>query len=85
MKKHKLTPCNIYNVEETSVTNPGKGQRRMGSVTSRERGKNITVCVICAAGKFISSTFIFHRQRMIQLLEKDGPSGAMYTSLKMAG
>lgn len=91
MEKHKFTPNNIYNADETgvtTVTDPGKvlaekGQRRVGAVTSSERGKNITVmCAMSAAGNFIPPMFIFPRQRMTQLLEKDGPSGAMYTNSK---
>lgn len=51
MQKHKFTLARIYNMDETgitTVTDPGnlkasKGQKRVGSVTSWERGKNITV------------------------------------------
>lgn len=91
MEKHKFIPNNIYNVDETgitTVTDPGKvlaekGQRRVGSVTSAERGSNITVmCAMSAAGNFIPPMFIFPRQRMTPLLEKDGPAGALYTNSK---
>lgn len=91
MEKHKFIPSNIYNADETgitTVTDPGKvlaekGQRRVGSVTSGERGSNITVmCAMSAAGNFIPPMFIFARQRMTPLLEKDGPAGALYTNSK---
>ncbi|CAG4918332.1 unnamed protein product [Colias eurytheme] len=35
-----------------------------------------------AAGNFIPPMFIFARQRMTPLLEKDGPSGALHTNSK---
>lgn len=91
MEKYKFIPNNIYNCDETgitTVTDPGKvlaqkGQRRVGSVTSGERGSNITVmCAMSAAGNFIPPMFIFARQRMTPLLEKDGPVGAIYTNSK---
>lgn len=60
-----------------------KGQRRVGSVTSGERGSNTTViCAMSGAGNFIPPMFIFARQRMTPLLEKDGPAGALYTNSK---
>lgn len=91
MQKYKFLPNNIYNADETgitTVTDPGKvlaekGQRRVGAVTSGERGSNITVmCAMSAAGNFIPPMFIFARQRMTPLLEKDGPPGALYTNSK---
>ncbi|KAL3269501.1 hypothetical protein HHI36_008567 [Cryptolaemus montrouzieri] len=68
----------------TTVQNPGKilatkGQKRVGSITSWERGKNITLMfVMNAAGGFIPPMFIYPRKKMTPLLEKDGPSGALY-------
>lgn len=50
----------------TTVQDPGKiieanGQKRFGSVTNWEHGKNNTViCVMSASGSFIPSLFIFH-------------------------
>jgi hypothetical protein len=70
MEKHKFLPNNIYNADETGITtgtDPGKmlvekGQRRVGAVTSGERGNNITVmCAMNAAGNFIPPMFIFAR------------------------
>lgn len=91
MEKHKFIPNNIYNADETgitTVTDPGKvlaekGQKRVGFVTSGERGSNITImCAMSAAGNFIPPMFIFARQRMTPLLEKDGPASALYTNSK---
>lgn len=87
MEKHKFVPKNIYNCDETGISTvqvPGKilatkGQKRIGSITSWERGKNITLlCAMSAAGGFIPPMFIFPRKRMTPLLEKDGPTGALY-------
>lgn len=47
MEKHKFTALKIYNVDDTGIStvqNPGKiiaekGQKRVRSVTSYERGK----------------------------------------------
>ncbi|XP_030037458.2 uncharacterized protein LOC115452977 [Manduca sexta] len=87
MEKHKFLPKNIYNCDETGMTTvqtPGKilatkGQKRVGSITSWERGKNITLMfAMSAAGGFIPPMFIYPRKRMTPLLEKDGPSGALY-------
>lgn len=87
MEKYRFVPKNIYNCDETGVSTvqtPGKilatkGQKRVGSITSWERGKNITLlCAMSAAGGFIPPMFIFPRKRLTPLLEKDGPTGALY-------
>lgn len=54
--KYKFKDTNIWNVDETGITtvqDPGlilaeRGQKRVGSISSWERGKNITV--VCAMG-----------------------------------
>ncbi|KAG7294875.1 hypothetical protein JYU34_002823 [Plutella xylostella] len=87
MEKHKFVQKNIYNCDETGISTvqtPGKilaakGQKRVGSITSWERGKNITLlCAMSSAGGYIPPMFIFPRKRMTPLLEKDGPAGALY-------
>ncbi|KAJ4439318.1 hypothetical protein ANN_07440 [Periplaneta americana] len=91
MDKYNFSPVNIYNIDETgigTVQEPGnimapKGQKRVGSVTSWERGKNITIiCAMNAAGTFVPPMFIFPRARMSPTLEKDGPPGAFYCCSK---
>lgn len=90
-EKNNFSPRNIYNVDETGIStvqDPGKvlaakGQKRVGSMTSWERGRNITVvCAMSAAGGFIPPMFIFPRQRHSSLLEKDGPIAAAYECSK---
>ncbi|CAH4028318.1 unnamed protein product [Pieris brassicae] len=87
MEKHRFVAKNIYNCDETGISTvqtPGKilaakGQKRVGSITSWERGKNITLlCAMSSAGGYIPPMFIFPRKRMTPLLEKDGPAGALY-------
>ena len=73
MDKYKFTPNNIYNCTETGIStvqDPGKilapkGMKRVGSIKSWERGKNITLlCAMSASGSFVPSMFIFPRKRM---------------------
>lgn len=91
MEKYKFLPRNIYNVDETgisSVQDPGKiitqkGQKRVGSLTSGERGKNVTaVCAVNATGVYLPPMFIYPRQRHSPALEYDGPRGAIYRCSK---
>ncbi|XP_052739730.1 uncharacterized protein LOC112049361 [Bicyclus anynana] len=91
MEKYKFLPRNIYNVDETGfsfVQDPGKivtekGQKRVGSITSGERGKNVTaVCAVSATGVYIPPMLIFPRQRHSPALENDGPRGAIYRCSK---
>lgn len=88
MEQHRFEPHMIYNVDETGITTvqetdkiiASKGQKRVGSVTSWERGKTVTViCAMSASGSFVPPLFIFPRQRHSPQLEKDGPVGAVYT------
>lgn len=85
--KHKFKDTNLWNVDETGIStvqDPGsvlaeKGQKRVGSVTSWERGKNITVvCALSTGGQYVPPMFIFPRQRMSPLLGKNGPPGSIY-------
>jgi hypothetical protein len=66
--KYKFPPTHIFNTDETGIStvqDPGlieapKGQKRVGSITSWERGKNVTViCTVSANGNFIPPMFIF--------------------------
>lgn len=85
--KYKFEPSQIYNVDETGISTvqepekilAKKGQKRVGSITSWEKGKTITViCAMSATGAYIPPLFIFPRQRHSTLLEKDGPPRAAY-------
>ncbi|KAJ8891424.1 hypothetical protein PR048_003952 [Dryococelus australis] len=88
MSKYKFFPSRVYNMDETGMGTgkeldniiATKGQKRIGPITSWERGENITVIrSLNAAGSFVPSLFVFLRKRMSPTLEKDGSPGAMYT------
>ena len=85
--KIPYTADHIYNADETGITTvqePGtilatKGKRRVGSVTSWERGKLVTImCAMSAAGNFVPPMFIYPHKRMSPLLKKDSPPCAIY-------
>ncbi|KAF2879053.1 hypothetical protein ILUMI_27147 [Ignelater luminosus] len=84
MVKNKYEAHQIFNMGETGVSTvqePGKifaktGQKRVGTVTSWERGKTVAVvCAMSSAGVYVPPVFIYPRQRHSSLLEKDGPPG----------
>lgn len=74
MTKHRFAASRIYNVDETGLpTVPTKlpkviavkGVKRVGKVTSGERGKTITcVCCMNASGGFIPPALLFPRKNM---------------------
>lgn len=87
METYQFPASNIYNIDETRVTtvqDPGtivaeKGQKRIGSVTSYERGKNMTViCAVSASRSYTPPILIYPRQRMLAQLSKDGPTEAIH-------
>ncbi|KAJ8949557.1 hypothetical protein NQ318_016187 [Aromia moschata] len=87
MEKYNFTSSKIFNMDETGIStvqDPGtivaeKGQRRVGSVTSYERGKNITViCAVSSSGTYIPPMFIYPRKRMSPQLCNGGPTEAIY-------
>lgn len=91
MTKTSFPPQDIYNIDETGITTvqetekilATKGQKRVGSVTSWERGKTITViCCMSAVGTFVPPMFIYPRKRHSPQLEKGGPLGAVYENSK---
>lgn len=60
-----------------------KGSKRVGNVTSWERGKNITlICTMSAAGTYVPPVFIFPRQRVVHALGRDAPAGSLITCSK---
>lgn len=79
--KHKFGPNRIYNMDETGITTvqkPGKilasqSQKQVGGITSWEKGKNVNVCAMNAAGGYVPPLFIFPRKRMSTLLQRGGP------------
>lgn len=91
MTKFSFEPQNIFNMDETGFSTVHvpdniialKGRKRVGAATSWERGKNVTaICAMSATGIYVPPLFIFPRQRHSPQLERDGPSGAIYTCSK---
>ncbi|XP_065561220.1 uncharacterized protein LOC136027698 [Artemia franciscana] len=92
MDKCKFKDTNCWNVDETGITtvqDPGlilaeQGQKCAGSITSWERGKNITVvCAMSSRGLYAPPMFIFPRSRMSSVLEKkNGLPGSVYSCSK---
>lgn len=87
LDKYKFSASKIYNADETGITtvqNSGKilaekGQKRIGFITSAERGQTTTImCCISASGTYIPPLFIYARKRMKPELKKNGPPSAVY-------
>ncbi|KAB0790474.1 hypothetical protein PPYR_15137, partial [Photinus pyralis] len=85
-KTYKFLPDRIYNVDETGISTVPKetskrlGVKQFGIISSWERRKNITViAAFSASGNYIPPLFVFPRKRMSPYLQKNGPSGAIYT------
>jgi hypothetical protein len=82
---------NVYNVDESGFSCvqkaqkivATKGKKNIGTLTSGERGKNITVvCCMSATGSFVPPVFIFPRVRMKNSLMDHSPSGSVGTCTK---
>lgn len=87
MERFKFPQDRIYNADETGLSTvqvpqkilAEKGQKRVGFVTSWEKGKTTTaMCCFSAAGTYVPPMFIFARQRMNLQLKKNGPPNAIY-------
>ncbi|XP_031335324.1 tigger transposable element-derived protein 6-like [Photinus pyralis] len=87
MERYKFSPTRIFNADETGITTvqrPGKiyaekGQKRVGYLTSWEKGKTTTaMCAFSATGVYVPPMFIYARKRMADHLNSNGPPGAIY-------
>lgn len=83
MDRFKFTASSIWNADETGVSTvikpskivAAKGKRNVGSVTSGERGTNVTLLVaVSATGSFIPPMFIFPRKKFQDHFIRDGPT-----------
>ncbi|CAK1592497.1 unnamed protein product [Parnassius mnemosyne] len=81
--RFKFTASSMWNADETgvsTVTKPSKivaakGKRNVGSITSGERGTNITLLVaVSATGSSIPPMFIFPRKKFQDHFIRDGPT-----------
>lgn len=82
MDKHKFQPSRIWNLDETGVPTvlkpakiiAAKGKHNIGSVTSGERGTNVTVIgAVSATGNTIPVMFIFPRKKFKDYFIANGP------------
>lgn len=89
VKENGITADRIYNTDEkglTAVQKPGKilarkGKSQVGSITSAEKGTNVTfVCCMSASGHFIPPMAVFPRKRWNPLLEDGAPPGTLFRS-----
>ncbi|XP_018318037.1 tigger transposable element-derived protein 6-like [Mycetomoellerius zeteki] len=88
----KFKPNQIYNMDETGITTvqkkcpkiyAQKGAKKVGAVTSGERGRTITaVFCVNAAGYYIPPMLIYPRAHMTSQLQRNGPIGAIYDCSK---
>ncbi|XP_065645523.1 uncharacterized protein LOC136075994 [Hydra vulgaris] len=85
-EEHKFSPKQLWNMDETGITNvhkPGKiiatkGKRQVSKITSGERGATVTVvCAMSASGTYVPPLFIFPRKRMTDRLAVGAPSGSI--------
>lgn len=91
MDKFKFSANKIYNMDETGISTvhetskilASKGQKRVGAVSSAERGQTTTViCAFNASGGYVPPAFIYARKRMTQCLQVNGPCNALYLCSK---
>lgn len=89
MRRFEFPPQNIFNMDETGVStvhNPvrilaPKGTKQIGSITSAERGTNITlISAINAIGNSIPPVFIFPRVHFKNHMLKGAPTGSVGTA-----
>ena len=87
--EEKLTPDRLYNMDESSLSTVQdgqckivgqKGKKRIGAVTSQERGESVT-CVVCmsAVGYFVPPMLIYKRKRMKAELCHGAPPGCVFS------
>jgi hypothetical protein len=87
VEEYGITADRIYNTDEkglTAVQKPGKilakkGKAQVGSITSAEKGANVTfVCCMSASGHFIPPLAVFPRKRMNPQLQDGAPPGTLF-------
>ncbi|KAK7469718.1 hypothetical protein BaRGS_00036249 [Batillaria attramentaria] len=86
MDRHRFSPSDIWNVDETGVTTVQKptkivasrGVKQTGAITSAERGQLVTMCAaVSAAGNSVPPCIIFPRKNFKEHFIRDGPPGSI--------
>ncbi|XP_058453595.1 uncharacterized protein LOC131431741 [Malaya genurostris] len=90
--KFNFSPHRLYNVDETGITTiqskcsrvyAEKGKKRVGAMTSGERGRKVTaIFCMSALGHFIPPMMIYPRIRMDPKLKHNGPEEGLYKCSK---
>lgn len=84
LKRLKVTPADIWNIDETGITTvqrpdrvvARRGFRQIGRVTSAERGSLVTIAfAVSALGNSVPPFFIFPRVNFKPHFIRDGPIG----------
>ena len=87
VKEENVSSDRIYNMDETgfsAVQKPQKvfarkGKHQVGSITSCERGRNITfVCCVSASGQYIPPLVIYPRKNLKMELTEGAPPGSVF-------
>ena len=87
VEKNNISADYIYNMDESGISVvqkmtkilARKGKRQIGSITSMELGRTVTIiCSNNAAGNFVPPGFLFSRVRMKPELTDGAPPGSMF-------
>lgn len=88
--EESLTPDRLYNMDESSLSTVQDGQcliiaergkKRIGAVTSNERGESVTgVVCVSASGNFVPPMLIYKRKRMKAEMTNGAPPGTVFST-----
>ncbi|XP_065649038.1 uncharacterized protein LOC136078106 [Hydra vulgaris] len=88
--EEKLTPDRLYNMDETSLSTvqdgqikiiSARGKKRVGIMTSSERGNSVTAVVcVSAAGFYVPPMLIYKRKRMKPEITIGAPPGTVFST-----
>ena len=86
-EENDIGPNKILNMDESGLTVVQKvskivgqkGKHQIGSITSMERGRNVTIiCCVSASGQYVPPGIIFPRKRMKPELQDGAPSNSVF-------
>ncbi|XP_065672428.1 tigger transposable element-derived protein 1-like [Hydra vulgaris] len=86
LERYHFDPSNIWNCDETGITTvhvppkilAPKGKKQIGSITSAERGNNVTmIAAINATGNSIPSLLVFPRAKFKDYMLNNCPPGSV--------
>jgi hypothetical protein len=86
--EEKITPDRLFNMDETSLSTvqdgqckiiAAKGKKRIGAMTSNERGESVTsVVCVSASGFYVPPMLIYKRKRMKAEMTVGAPPGTVF-------